>query len=1009
MLKLILKTLLVLTVSVSNIFAQEQIRDIIRKGGNFDEINQQAAKYFKDTKKDIKIKDSFDETSMDEEYFKYMRWQSYWKNNLDENGNLANVAAYISAAMAQTANKPNLGPFQNRTWTNLSNNNFIEGQIGLGRTTSIAFHPTDVNTFFVGTPYGGIWKTTNGGTTYTPLGDNLPILAVSSIVINKLNPQIMYLANSDHVWYGTQALGVLKSVDGGVTWNPTAFTFDFNDNVRIYWMEADPNNANIMLVAAANGIYRTTDGFLTVSKVSTLDTYDVHFKIGSSSIAFAGTNDGKFLRSTDGGVTFTEIADFGDGDVKVVLAPSATNKVYARFGNTMRVSLDGGLTFSSQYSLTESGGVYAFDYDNDNVLVGGNFEVYRSNNSGSTNTVITDWLGRNSLPLIHVDQRNVFTNPLNADAIYFCNDGGVFKYNVNATTWQDLSNGLKITQYYDIAVSQTNANIISGGSQDNGSMYRNSAGTWLAYAPTGDGMNTEVDPTNENIRYWEYQNGAFRRYENGSSVGASPVGKDGAGAWETPFQIDPSNTSRIVIGYDLIYASSNKGVSWTAISGTLGTGGNVEQLAIAKTNSERIYVTRGTSLFVKNTTDNNWITKTTPATSSISDIKVDPTNSEVIYITNPGYAGGKKVFKSTDAGTTWTNISGNLPNISVMSIALYANVTGGIFIGTNMGVYYKDNTLDDWYEYGHLPHTDVRDVEIQYSSSLLRIGTHGRGVLETPINITTCVAGDPDTDGDGKCNIIDTCPLIPNSQLGLTCDDGDAGTTGEYYDRATCSCTGGIPTQTYCAAAGSSGTGADYITRVSLGDVDNYSNQTFYSDFRNVSTILRANTTYTLKAVLYYAFTGDAFDAWIDFNKNGTFENSELIAMSALTPNMFSSSSTGTFTVPNLTSFGATTLRVRSRYYGSVTPCGSMFGEVEDYTIYLKPENPCDANKVITGAQFLLSENYNYLASNKITTDNTKVNNGSNLILDAKKSVELSRGFEVKAGAVFQAKIGGCN
>jgi hypothetical protein len=1005
MLKLIPKTLLIVLLSISNLFAQEDIKDIISKGGNFGEVSKRADKFFKDSKRDIKTKDSFDETSMDEEYFKYMRWQSYWKNNLDENGNTANVAAYILAAMAETANKPNLGPFQNRTWTNISNNNFITGQIGMGRTTSIAFHPTDVNTFFVGTPYGGIWKTIDAGINYTPMGDNLPLMAVSSIVINKLNPQIMYIAISDHVWYGSQGMGVLKSVDGGISWTTTALKFDFNENVRIYFMEADPNNPNIMLVATANGIYRTTDGFLTINKVSTLDTYDIHYKIGSSSVAFAGTNDGRFLRSTDGGATFTEITDFGSGDVKVILAPSATDKVYARFGNTLRVSLDGGLTFSTQHSLTESNGVYAFDPDNANVIVGGNFEVYRSNDGGATKGVITNWLGNNGLPLIHVDQRNVFTNPLNADAIYFCNDGGLFKYNINAATWQDLSNGLKITQYYDIAVSQTNANIISGGSQDNGSMYRNAAGTWQAFASTGDGMNTEIDPTNENIRYWEYQNGGFRRYQNGSSVGASPAGKDGTGAWETPFKIDPSNASRIVIGYDLIYASNDRGVNWTAISGTLGAGGNVEQLAIAKSNPERIYVSRGTTMFVKNIADNNWITKTTPATSTISDIEIDPLNSEIVYITNPGYTGGKKVFKSTDAGTTWTNISGTLPNIAVVSIELYHTQAGGMFVGTNMGVYYRDNTLDDWYEYGHLPHTDVRDVEIQYSSQKIRIGTHGRGVIEAPINVTTCVAGDPDTDGDGKCNIVDICPLIPNSQLGLPCNDGDALSIGEVYDKNTCSCSGGIPTLTYCAASGSSGTGGDWIARVNLGTIDNYSTQTLYSDFKSISTELRANTTYTLKTWLNYTFTGDAFDAWIDFNRNGVFETGELIAMSAIASNL----SSGTFTVPNLTTFGATVMRVRARYYGSVNPCGNIFGEVEDYTIYLKPENPCETNRVITGAEFLLSENYNYLASNKIVTDNTTVNNGSTLILDAKKSVELTKGFEVKNGAVFQAKIGGCN
>lgn len=996
---------------LANTFAQKiNIKGITRTVGNYAEIEQKALKYLKDNKKDIKLNDSFDETSMDREYLNYMRWQSFWKNNLDENGNIANIAAYISAAAAQRAAKPNLGPFQNRVWTNISNGSFIGGQIGLGMTNAIDFHPTDANTFWVATPYGGIWKTTDGGLNYTPMGDDLPVLAVSSIIINKLNPQIMYIGNGDG---STQGLGILKSVDGGVTWATTALKFNFADNTRMYRMVADPNNPNIMLVATSSGIYRTTDGFLTVSKTSTLNTFDVRFKVGNSSIAFAGTNDGKFLRSTDGGQTFTEIMDFGDERIIVVLAPSSPDKVYAQTVTHFKVSLDGGQTFTTQYALPglpEYGGVYAFDPDNDQVIVGSWFNVHRSNNSGATFTKITDWLGRDGLPLIHVDQRHVFANPLNNDALYFCNDGGVFKYNINANTWQDLSNGLKITQYYDISVAQTNSNIISGGSQDCGSMFRNAAGTWEAFATTGDGMNTEIDPTNENIRYWEYQFGGFHKYQNGSSTNISPPGKGGTGGWETPFQIDPSNTSRIVIGYDIVYSSSDRGATWTAISPALaGAGNNLEQLAIAKTNSQRIYVSRGTTLYVKNIADNNWVTKTTPASSTISDIKVDPANSEIIYITNPGYINGSKVFKSIDAGTTWTNISGNLPNVTALSIAIPENIAGGMFVGTNMGVYYKDNTLDDWFEYGHLPHTAVRDIEIQYANSLLRIGTYGRGIFEAPIDVTSCVAGAPDTDGDGKCNLIDTCPLIPNSQLGLACDDGDATSTGEYYDRKTCNCSGGIPTITYCAAGGLPTTGGDYIARVNLGSIDNSSNKTQYSDFRTISTNLNANTTYTLNVTINYAFANNFIDAWIDFNKNGTFDASELIPMSTLTPNSSLSVSSGTFTVPNLSTFGATTLRVRSRGIASVNPCGNMHGEVEDYTIYLKPENPCPQNMVITGVQYYSGENYNHLTSNKIDIDATKLNQGSNLVLDAKKSVLLHNGFEVNKGAIFTAKTGGCN
>jgi photosystem II stability/assembly factor-like uncharacterized protein len=984
--------------------AQSDIKTIINQSGNFAEINAQAEKFFleKYKGKGLRLSDLSSGENRDGQYVKYMRWKSFWQNHLDANGYMADIPAFMTATAASNAAKPNLGPFQNRTWSNISNSQFITTQIGLGRTTCIAFHPTDANTFFVGTPMGGIWKTTNGGSTYTSIADNLPFLAVSSIIIDPNNPQIMYIAISDHVWYGSQGLGVYKTTDGGATWQPTALQFSFSDNIRIYRLEQDPDNPNTILVATQSGIYRTSDGFATVSKTNSISTFDIHFKKGNNLIVFAGTTNGKYLRSTDGGLTFTEVADFGDNFVEITLSAN-TDKILLHHNNQIRISTDGGLTFAATYISPHNDSVYGFNPANDNEIVGGFFDVYKSTNGGSSFTQITHWLGSGGVPLIHVDQRNIFINPHNTDEAFFCNDGGVFKYRFSTDTWGDLSNGLQITQYYDIAVSQTNTNIVSGGSQDNSSMYRNSAGVWQALTTTGDGMITEIDPTNENIIYWEFQNGGLRRTQNGTTTNITPLGK--SGAWETPYKLDPTNPSRIVAGYDIVYSSINKGSSWTAISGAI-FGGNVEQLAIAKSNPERIYVSKGTTMYIKDTTDNNWVTRNPPITNAIRDIEVDPNDMNTVYIVTSGYSSGKKVFKSTDAGATWTNISGSLPNVSVTAIELYETVSGGMFIGTNMGVYYRDDTLDDWYLYGKTPNTEVRDIEIQYSNNLIRVGTHGRGVLEAPIDLTTCISGSPDTDGDGKCNIVDICPLIPNNQLGQPCDDGDALTIGEFYDSKSCKCAGGVPTITYCAAAGTSGTGSDYIANVKLGSIDNASGQTQYSDFRTIYAELNANKTFTLTVRLNYSFAPDVIDAWIDYNRNGVFDNTtERIAMSALSNHI----SSGTFTVPNLSIFGTTTMRVRARYNGSVNPCGSMAGEVEDYAIILQPENPCPQNMVITGVQYFSGENYNHLTSNKIDIDTTKVNQGSILVLDANKSVLLNNGFEVKNGAVFTAKTGGCN
>ena len=96
----------------------------------------------------------------------------------------------------------NNSALDNLEWTNISYTEDLGVQIGLGRTTSIAFHPTDTLTFYVAAPIGGVWKTTDGGKNYIPLGDELPYLAVSSILIDQENPDNIYIALGDHVWYG---------------------------------------------------------------------------------------------------------------------------------------------------------------------------------------------------------------------------------------------------------------------------------------------------------------------------------------------------------------------------------------------------------------------------------------------------------------------------------------------------------------------------------------------------------------------------------------------------------------------------------------------------------------------------------------------------------------------------------------------------------------------------------------------------------------------------------------
>lgn len=909
---------------------QSSLENILHNSQDFSEIVARGNDYFMAKHPGRSPRELSSGQFRDGEYVKFQRWQHFWRERLHPDGTLADPSTYHRTrgrAQNHTQDRA-MNPYANVPWTEVNYTDYITDQIGLGRTTSVGFHPSDVNTFYVGAAVGGIWKTTDAGQSWTPLGDDLPFLAVSAIVVDQQNPSTLYIAVSDHIWYGPAGLGVYKSTDGGSTWSPTSLGFTFGQDVRIYAMVANPANAQEMYVATANGLYKTTNGFTTNSRVLTGNCRDVRLRPGNAATVYTGMSDGRVMRSTDAGDSFAQTADFGNGDVRLGVSPLNDQLLYARNGDRLHLSSNTGTSFPLSRTMQENNEVFVIAPGSASTILSGNFECYRSDDDGANFDPITQWRGNNGLPQIHVDQRNMFVNPLENDAVYYNNDGGLYRYIISTNTFENLSDGLAITQYYDIAVAQTDANVIGGGSQDNGNVFRTAAGNWQQYAATGDGMNQEIDPTDAGIRYWAYQNGGIRRWQNGSNTNIEPPGVADQGAWETPYKIDPSQPSRLIVGYQKVWESTDRGNSWTTISDALDGGSNLNELAIAPANGERIYVTSGSNLYVKSVLSNSWTTRSLPA-GSISDIEVDPLDINKVYVSVPGYGNGSKVYVSTDAGANWTNLTGSLPNVSTGALELYHDIPGAVFVGTDAGVFYRDDQLDDWLAYGDLPNTRVEDIEIQYAAGLLRVGTHGRGILEAAIDIEGCTATSSDGDNDGTCDVYDFCPAFDNNLIGSPCDDGDVFSSGELYD-VNCGCSGGRANLNYCAAAGSNGTGSDYINYVALNGVENSSGQTGYSDFRDVVIPLTVGEEYTLSASLGATFAPDRLYAWIDWDRNGSFDEAERVDLSIPQNN----TGTATVSVPANATEGVTTMRVRVVYSTTFDePCNNAFGEVEDYTI----------------------------------------------------------------------------
>ncbi len=669
----------------------------------------------------------------DSDFVKYQRWKRFWKYRLNDDGTLGDFT------MAQIEkNKSAIATCDNADydvqWSELNYDGNFGFQIDMGRVSSIGFHPTDVNTYWVGAAFGGLWKTTDGGATYLNLNDDLPHSSISDIIIDVDNPDRIFIALSDLVWYGPSGIGIYESNDGGVSFTPTNLTFSLPENIRIYEIDVNPNNPSEFLVASSDGLYRTTDYFSTHNKIIDSDIRAVRYSLNSNDV-YAGGSNGEFYLSTNDGASFNLSQDFGNGQVRIAISNN-TNSGFVAItnGSTLNVSSNFGQNFNQQ-SLPESNCVVSFANNSDTDIVVGNFECYRSTNGGASFEATTQWLGQDDLPFIHVDQRNIYTNPLEADAVYYCNDGGVFKYSVSDSSFVNLSSGLFITQYYDIAVSQTNPNIIGGGSQDNGNVTRNADGSWQSYAPTGDGMGQEIDFNDPNTRYFSYQLGGLRKWVNGNVTSIAPPGENGSGAWETPFKLDPNNSNRIVVGYNSVYASDNQGTSWTNIGNNIGAAQDLEQIAIAKSNSNKIYASRNNVVYAKDATSNSWTASGTPVNQYISDLEVDHSDENAVFISYGGYTNNGKVYTSTNGGSSWQNISYNLPNVPVFSLEILDAQEDGLFVGTYNGVFYLENGAQEWKKYGCLPNTSVNDIEIQYlNGGKIFIGTHGRGIFEAPLS-----------------------------------------------------------------------------------------------------------------------------------------------------------------------------------------------------------------------------------------------------------------------------------
>lgn len=681
---------------------------------------------------------------IDGEYAKYKRWEWYWRNRIMPDSSFPDLLSIYTASGGNSRVAAN--PFSGLTWNNINQTHATGGYNGMGRTTAIAFHPSDANTFYVGAPVGGIWKTTDGGNTYTPLGDHLPYVSVGNIVVDYQNPNTIYISIGDDMGWWNYSLGVYKSTDGGNTWNSTGFVRQFTDGLAIYRMEMSPTDPNVLMIATTQGLFRTGDAGVTWQKIRNGEHRDVKFKPGDGNVVYAAFCDwyttSEVYKSIDGGLSFTKKTNLNSVNNSMILTVTPANPDIVAFLTSKEkafyLSKDGGESFTFKTDVSESAVLYASPVD-PSVFYCGAVNVYKSTDEGADWNQITIWYGGGAYTEVHADQHFVKHNPLN-NSIYFCNDGGLYQYNESTDQWKEHSNGLIITQFYSIAVAQTDPVIMVGGSQDNGGRKRQANGTWTA-TNGGDAMVVAMDPTDANVLYTTYANGQIYRSLDGwnkdtyHSISDNIPGKP-TGDWETPYILDPNDHNTVVAGYQDVFRSHDRGDTWEQLSTNI-TGSSSRKLlevAVAKGNSSVIYTSQANQFFYTTNAGQTWGSYTFNNYDNITSIAVHPTNPNKVFVTFAGYRAGKKISLSTDGGKTWSDYSGTLPNVPANSFIVDEAGNEAYYVGTDYGVFYRDASTSDWERYGSgLPNTNVTQLCIQRNTGMLRIATFGRGIWEIPL------------------------------------------------------------------------------------------------------------------------------------------------------------------------------------------------------------------------------------------------------------------------------------
>lgn len=638
-------------------------------------------------------------------HWKYIkRWEDELSRHADGNGNPGNAHGmykyltnrFVAEKSAQTfdANWLPVGPDyipQNYT-------GYLEN--GIGRINCIAFHPTLNQVYYVGVAQGGLWKTTNGGASWIPLTDQLPITRISDIAINPNNPEEIYVSLCDFEYVGIglaldnrkryphYGLGVYKSTDGGLSWSATGLGFELTDfdASLIRKILINPENDSELIACGVSGMFRSTDAGATWNQINDAFHWDMIQQPGNPNVLFAAggwlrnANYGyaAIYKSTDFGLSWTElptgIPPTGEVQrIKLAISPSnpaiiqaiAVDTLNGLFG--MYRSENNGISWNYSYpgvNILEwsdgfgAGGQGTYDLvlhiDNVNPqkVYAGGVNLWMSEDGGQTFNPASHWTISYG-PTIHADMHYLTQNPLTQE-FFICNDGGVYKTSEilsqswesaqNGTnwpsTWENIGNGMQVTSFYRLASDkQSNPGLIAGA-QDNASSYFDGFNWYTVFG--GDGMDNYMSPLNPGILLGSSQFGYFYWTSDGGlfdvqGVEANPNNE--LADWTAPIEGCMVEPYTVYAGFENVVRSFDEGLSWETTGYIDGNYTPINALSVAPSNCDIVYACK-----------------------------------RLNYLENIPSA----IFRSDDGGQSWNSQTANLPDSLFFSSVAVSHLNSNI-------------------------------------------------------------------------------------------------------------------------------------------------------------------------------------------------------------------------------------------------------------------------------------------------------------------------------------------